>query len=181
MRDLDTEQLVAAVLTDDRGAWTELVRRYSGLVWSVARSFRLPEQDAEDVFQTTWLLFAQNVRTLRTPHAVGAWLKTTARREGVRAAVRYRRDRWLSADEELAERADPGPSPDDEAMRAALQAQVRQGLSQLSQNCQQLLSLLSRDPPASYREISAKTGMRAGSIGPIRARCLERLRRACRL
>jgi hypothetical protein len=36
--------------------------------------------------------------------------------------------------------------------------------------------MLMADPPYSYTEISAKLGIPVGSIGPQRARCLERLR-----
>ena len=41
--------------------------------------------------------------------------------------------------------------------------------------CQQLLSLLTSDPPHSHAEISAELGIPVGSIGPYRARCLDRL------
>jgi hypothetical protein len=34
------------------------------------------------------------------------------------------------------------------------------------------------DPPPAYAEVSARLGMAIGSIGPTRARCLDRLRRS---
>jgi hypothetical protein len=37
------------------------------------------------------------------------------------------------------------------------------------------MSLLLIDPAMAYREIRAVTGMPTGSIGPTRARCLDRL------
>ena len=40
------------------------------------------------------------------------------------------------------------------------------------------LAMLFSDPPHSYTQISATLGIRMGSIGPQRARCLERLRRS---
>jgi hypothetical protein len=42
---------------------------------------------------------------------------------------------------------------------------------------QQLIALLMKDPPMPYAEISAKLGIPAGSIGPSRSRCLDKLRR----
>jgi DNA-directed RNA polymerase specialized sigma24 family protein len=33
------------------------------------------------------------------------------------------------------------------------------------------------DPPLSYAEIAARLGIPIGSVGPTRARCLDRLRR----
>jgi DNA-directed RNA polymerase specialized sigma24 family protein len=37
--------------------------------------------------------------------------------------------------------------------------------------------LLTADPPVSYAEISARLGIPVGNIGPIRRRCLDKLRR----
>jgi DNA-directed RNA polymerase specialized sigma24 family protein len=36
--------------------------------------------------------------------------------------------------------------------------------------------MLMADPPAPYAEISEKIGIPIGSIGPMRGRCLEKLR-----
>jgi DNA-directed RNA polymerase specialized sigma24 family protein len=47
----------------------------------------------------------------------------------------------------------------------------------LPPGCQQLLDLLTADPPVSYAEISARLGIPVGNIGPIRRRCLDKLRR----
>jgi DNA-directed RNA polymerase specialized sigma24 family protein len=38
--------------------------------------------------------------------------------------------------------------------------------------------MLVSDPPYAYAEISARLGMAVGSIGAMRARCLDRLRRS---
>ena len=44
--------------------------------------------------------------------------------------------------------------------------------------CQRLLALLIQDPPFSYAEISSQLGTCVGSIGPMRIRCLDKLRRS---
>ena len=179
MRDLPLELLVAAALAEDQAAWSELVRRYSGLVWAAVRSYRLSAEDGEDVVQLTWLLFAQHLGSLRNPHAVGGWLTTAARREALRSAQRARRGR-TDSDDELADRPDPeAPAPDERLLRAEQAEVVRRALETLSPQCQELLGLLFGAPESSYRQVAERTGMAAGSVGPIRARCLERLRRAC--
>ena len=38
--------------------------------------------------------------------------------------------------------------------------------------------MLISDPPRAYADISAALGVAMGSIGPMRARCLDRLRRS---
>ena len=46
-----------------------------------------------------------------------------------------------------------------------------------SHDKRKLLTLLIKDPPIPYAEISAELGIAVGSIGPTRRRCLDKLRR----
>jgi hypothetical protein len=50
------------------------------------------------------------------------------------------------------------------------------GLAELPARQRELLLLLVADPPLSYAEISQRTGIPVGSIGPTRGRALDRLR-----
>jgi DNA-directed RNA polymerase specialized sigma24 family protein len=53
---------------------------------------------------------------------------------------------------------------------------LRQALTSLPPACQQLLAMLTEDPPVPYAQISAWLGIPVGSIGPTRQRCLQKLR-----
>ena len=64
-----------------------------------------------------------------------------------------------------------------ELLVAEQNAVLRDALARLPPGCQQLLALLIADPPVPYTEISARLGISAGSIGPNRRRCLDRLGR----
>jgi RNA polymerase sigma factor (sigma-70 family) len=166
--------LVAAATGGDSVAWEELVRRYAGLVWGVARALGLDPVDAADVSQTTWLRLAEHLTRLREPERVGAWLAVTARREAVRTRQRGSRmvlDSWNG----------DGPECDGE-LDAALLRDERDALlwrtfSSLSEPCKALLRVLMSDPPPSYVEVGAALDMPVGSIGPRRQRCLRALRR----
>jgi RNA polymerase sigma factor (sigma-70 family) len=68
------------------------------------------------------------------------------------------------------------PEVDAALLRAERHQALRDALAELSPNHRELLLLLVTDPPISYREISRLLGIPIGSIGPTRARCLERLR-----
>jgi RNA polymerase sigma factor (sigma-70 family) len=176
--DVPVEELVTSAGAGDQGAWRELVRRYGGTVWAVTHSFRLSDQDAQDVSQATWLLLAVHLKTIKNPTAVGAWLATTARRECLR--LLRRRGRQLPADplDPAAQQRDTAaPEPEETVLRAELRALVRAAFPQLPEPCRQLLALLMRDPPPTYDVISAELGMARGGIGPTRRRCLERLRK----
>ena len=47
---------------------------------------------------------------------------------------------------------------------------------QIPERCRRLLRVLMADPPPAYADVAVALDMPIGSIGPTRARCLERLR-----
>lgn len=51
-----------------------------------------------------------------------------------------------------------------------------QEFEELGERCRQLLRVLMATPPPSYQDVSAALGIAVGSIGPLRQRCLRRLR-----
>ena len=169
----EVAELVRAAAEGDQAAWNGLVDRYNGLVWSVARSHRLSTADASDVVQTTWLRLVEHLGRLQDPERVGAWLATTARREVPARAPSLR--------PAGSHRGAAGDAGTDTHLGAALLAAERdqalwQAFGGLSERCQTLLRILVADPPPSYDEIASALDMPIGSIGPTRARCLERLR-----
>jgi len=176
-----TGDLVRAAAAGDQRSWDALVERFSGLLWAVARAHRLREADAADVVQTTWLNLVQHLGSIREPEHVGAWLATTARRECLRALNRDHRH-VLTDDEAGLQAHEPAlPTPEDEVLEAERLALLRAALEELPPRCQQLLRVLTADPAPTYEQVSAALGMPVGSIGPTRARCLERLRHCARL
>jgi DNA-directed RNA polymerase specialized sigma24 family protein len=70
---------------------------------------------------------------------------------------------------------------DEEILMAERNAALRAAFAELPPRCQKLLSMLLSDPPHSYVEIHTELGIPVGSIGPQRARCLDRLRRSSAL
>jgi DNA-directed RNA polymerase specialized sigma24 family protein len=80
----ETSELVARASAGDQGAWDQLVERYGGLVWKVARVHGLRHADASEVNQVTWLLLAQHLSLLPQPDRLGSWLLRTATREAYR-------------------------------------------------------------------------------------------------
>jgi DNA-directed RNA polymerase specialized sigma24 family protein len=84
VRPAATSTLTAQASLGDQAAWDQLVERYGGLVWSVARAHGLPPEDAADVSQVTWLLLTQHLGSLGQPEQLEAWLLATATREAFR-------------------------------------------------------------------------------------------------
>jgi len=176
--------LVQAAARGDRQAWEVLYERYSPLISSVCRRFRLAGDDAEDVSQTVWLALVQQLCRLREPSALPGWIATTTKNEALRVINAGRRT--LPSDPmdnrfDSAERADwiksPEPhEPCDLLCQADQRRALQDGLAQLRPEHRRLLLLLVADPRLSYQQISGRLGIPIGSIGPTRARCLRRLR-----
>jgi RNA polymerase sigma factor (sigma-70 family) len=161
----------------DDSAWDALVDHYGRVIWSVTRTHRLDEHDANDVFQTTWLRLLEHLGGIQNPEALSGWLSTTARREALR--VLSRRGRIVLTDDcsELEPSdAETTAQPETGILLEELRAEVRVALAQLPPRYQQLLQLLMVDPPLHYSEIAEALDIPVGSIGPSRARGLQMLR-----
>jgi RNA polymerase sigma factor (sigma-70 family) len=81
----DGQLLDRFVRQRDEQAFSVLMSRYGPLVWGACRRVVVHEQDAEDVFQATFLLLARQATTIRKRASVGSWLFGVAHRLALRA------------------------------------------------------------------------------------------------
>ena len=170
--------LVTRAAGGDPTAWDEIVERYGPLVWSICARFQLGSHDREDVAQNVWLLLVEQLGKLREPAALPGWIATTTHRECLRVVTAARKSERLGTGLDDALQFVDNTVIDEEILMAERNAALRAAFAELPARCQQLLSMLTSDPPCSYAEISDKLHLPVGSIGPQRARCLERLRRS---
>ena len=169
-------ELIEALDQDPVAGWRALVDAYSNLVWSIARGMRLGQEDAEEVFQNTWLLLYRNIANIRDARSLSAWIATTTRRE---ALLLIRRGQ-LRRDSESHHGEDhqhiSSECPDDSVLSHEEGAILGAALAELSPRCRKILSELYFSPEEpTYKKLSAELGMPIGSLGPTRIRCLERL------
>jgi RNA polymerase sigma factor (sigma-70 family) len=180
----DDARLVARCRNGDAAAWGQLVRRYQRLVYTVARRAGLDEHAAADVFQAVFARLFEKLASLRQPERLHAWLVTSAKREAL--AMRRRQSTSVSLDEESADGenarvdslADEGPLPEELLGELQLMHKLRLAMQRLDRRCHDLLTMLfADDERSSYDAVSSGLGLPVGSIGPTRARCLEKLRK----
>lgn len=159
----------------DQTALEELVRLLSPTLWQVVRATGLDRASAEDVVQNTWLALVDHAPSISNPMAVAGWLCTTARREAWRVSKGIKRE--LATDDDTLGWSLPAANgPEDGVVLRDDQDRLRRCLSRISERCQVLLRMLAAGPRPEYAEVSEALDMPVGSIGPTRARCLEKLR-----
>ncbi len=180
-QDIDNARLIAACKQGDAEAWERLIHRYQRLIYAIPRRAGLDDDSAAEVFQRVCVTLLEHLDQIEQPDRLGAWLATTARRESWRQ-LRSRKSLSLAAlvvdEEQEAEVTDQELLPDEQLERLERQHEVRLGLHRLDERCRSLLLLLFyQTEPASYEQIARQLQIPLGSVGPTRARCLEKLRR----
>jgi RNA polymerase sigma factor (sigma-70 family) len=172
---LTDQELVIACCRGEPLAWDTLVERYQRLVYAIPLRVGLTADDAADVFQTVFVSLLEHLDSLNRPQGLAKWLISTAQRESWR--VCRSRGRESSDDRDLALLPDGTANPETEVGNAVDQELALAALEQVGMPCRELLHLLYFDSTEpSYEEIGRQLQVPVGSIGPTRARCLQKLR-----
>lgn len=170
----DTE-LWQEILGNKPGAWRQLVERYQSLVYAVCLRSGLSMADVADCFQQTWVLLYKSRKKIKDPSRLSAWLVTTAKREVFR--VRRMRDKSLNLDSS-AQLIMPPILPDEELEQLEQQARIELAMLQLDSRCRKILEALFFAPESeSYESIARSLEIAPNSLGPLRHRCLEKLKK----
>ena len=180
--------LVQRCLRGEGAAWKALVARYQRLVHAIVGRIGLDEHAAADVFQTVFTRLFEQLARIDDPTRLQAWIVTTAKREALLQRKRAMRTvsmtRGDDEDSEGAEwdMADGAPIAEDLLSDLQQHDRVRAALDRLDERSRALLLLLFRDDDEalSYEEIARRMQLPVGSLGPMRARCIEKLRRQLR-
>jgi RNA polymerase sigma factor (sigma-70 family) len=172
------EELVEECLRGNEDAWAAVVDKYKNLVYSAPLRYRMLPQDAADVFQDVWVDLYAELKNLRKPGALGGWLISVASNKCFQWKRRRERESVLVPDGgQIEPRAQDLLYPEwkVEAERAQI---LRNSIAALPERCRNLVELLFfQQPPKPYAEIAREFGLAEGSIGFVRGRCLDKLRR----
>ena len=177
----DLEILVRKCKAGDSASWSQLVDRFQALVWSSIYRVGLRSEDAEDTFQKVFVILYRNLDRIDSALALPKWLATTAAREAIRLHKQTRDKSTIAMDavENLDEMLAAEELSVEEVTVAAAQSHaIRRVMSQLPGKCPELLAMLYSDVESTYEDVKQRLGIPAGSIGPTRSRCIERLRKA---
>jgi RNA polymerase sigma factor (sigma-70 family) len=177
------EGLILACRQGEANAWNMLINRYQRLIYAIPRRAGLDEDQAAEVFQHTFTKLFENLNRIKQPDRIQAWLVTTARRETLSKLNLHRREPALwdmdkgQGEGHFEDVPDDAPLPDQVLERLQEQHIIRTAIESLGEPyCQLLKMLFYQGDQLSYAEVAAALNMPEGSIGPTRARSLQKLR-----
>lgn len=172
MEERSDQKLIAACLRNEAAAWNALIERYAPLIWGILHRCRIPQSDAEDLFQNVCLKLYTQLETLQQAERLRGWLAAITRQEAVGWA---RRRKALGQVPDTL--PDERPSPEEAALLEERLFLVRSALASLPEPCRGLLTRLYGENAPSYAALAEELGIPPGSLGPRRARCLDKLRK----
>lgn len=172
--------LIEASRKGDSRAWQTLVERYQRLIYTIPRRAGLDENRASEIFQRVFAKLVANIHRIEQPERIQAWLVTTAKRETYRMVDKEKR--FASAGGDISEQEslpDHAALPDEMVMQLEEQNSVRLAVETVGDKCRRLLTLLFyQKEPLPYSDVARELGIAEGSIGPTRARCLQKVQKA---
>ena len=172
-------RIVAECLAGNELAWSALLDRYKNLIYSIPLRYGAPHQDTADIFQAVCLDLFNELPRIRDAEALQGWLI----RVTTHKCYRWKR-RQVDAESNLDELAEQNPldtlhtiSPDVLA-EVEREQKLREAILRLPPRCRQMIELLFFEhPPTPYHEVARRLKLATGSIGFIRGRCLQRLKK----
>lgn len=169
-------RLVAACLNGDQQAWETLIDKYKRLIYSIPFRYGASPEDAADVFQSVCIEVLNSLGQLKNTDSLRSWLITVAVRQSYR--WKKKQSNHLELDAMEPEAAEELAAVPETVLQIQQEQIVREVVGKLPPRCAELVQLLFfEQPPLPYAEVARRLGLATGSIGFIRGRCLERLRK----
>lgn len=170
-------RLVRECIRGNEEAWGALIDKYKRLIFSIPMKYELSQADAADVFQNVCLDLLSELPKLREPKALPKWIMQVTSHRCLRQKHQAQRLE-LAGDDDKSLDGEVAPIAERILCEAAEEQSLRDAIAGIPPRCRQLVEMLFfEDPPRAYNEIASSLGIATGSIGFIRQRCLEKLRK----
>lgn len=169
-------RLMKECLKGNEWAWSTLIDKYKNLIFSIPVRYGFSQEDSADIFQAVCMDLLADLERIREPNALAGWLLQVTRNKCFHRKKEQRRQ----TGEEIDELQLPAAEDGSDAILSQVQEEqlLRRVIRELSPRCQRLVKLLFFEAPARpYQEIARDLGLAIGSIGLIRRRCLNQLRK----
>src|SRR3954454_11676036 len=125
------EVLVRECVKGNKLAWSALIDKYKGLIFSIPLKRGFSREDANEIFQSVCLTLLNEISNLREPRALAAWLIRSTSHQ----CLGWRRKQRRFEGEEIKEKdlaEDPDRLPDKVLQELEREQNMRQVISQQS-------------------------------------------------
>jgi RNA polymerase sigma factor (sigma-70 family) len=171
-------RLVAECIKGDEEAWSVLVEKYKRLIYSIPVKYGFSPDEATDIFQAVCLELLSELPKLRKPEALPKWIIQVTSHKCFHGKKEKRRTDTVDPNDDAFNRSTPARA-EQILQEAENEQKLRQVIAALPERCRELIRMLFFDEPARpYDQVARTLGMATGSIGFIRQRCLEKLRKS---
>jgi RNA polymerase sigma factor (sigma-70 family) len=171
-------ELVAASLSGDSRSRELLLRRYERMIYSVPVRLSFDMDERREVFQTVCCRILENLHALADASKLQSWILTITIRECnhlIRSKYLQRRH---DPEDSALDLPDPGADTLEIYLRSEREQFLREVFDELPERCRDLLRMLFlADTRAGYDDLAKHFGLSAETIGSLRHRCLDHLRR----
>jgi RNA polymerase sigma factor (sigma-70 family) len=170
-------RLVRECLQGKQEAWSALIDRYRNLIYSIPIKYDFTADEATDIFQSVCLEMLSELKNLREPEALPKWIMQVAAHKCFHRKQQRLRVTVADPRKELEKQTVPALA-EGILSQAEQEQALREAIAALPPRCRKLVIMLFFEEPARpYREVAASLGIALGSVGFIRQRCLDRLRK----
>jgi len=167
--------LIEQCLKGKDSAWTDLIDRYKNLIFSIPINYGFSQEDSSDIFQAVCMDLLAELSRLREPRALPGWLIQVTRNKCFHRKQALQRNKVQEIDD-----LDPPATlkePENMMTQVEQEQLLREALSELPTQCQQLVHMLFfEQPPRPYEQVAKELRLAQGSIGFTRRNCLDKLR-----
>lgn len=173
----DDTRIVRECLGGKEAAWSELLAKYKNLIFSIPIKYGFSQEEAADIFQSVCLDLVNQLSSLREPRALAGWLIRVTHNKCFHF-IKARKRFGSNNDQEIEPELPPEKIPENMIYELQREQLLRAALRALNARCQRLVEMLFFEaPPRPYQQVAQSLSLSTGSIGFIRARCLDKLRK----
>jgi RNA polymerase sigma factor (sigma-70 family) len=168
--------LIRECLRGNEEAWAFLIDKYKNLIFSIAVRRGFSREDSTEIFEEVAAQLLSELARIREPAALGGWLIQVTLN---RCTLWQKRRARESVDENAVHAVSVQRETAESLILEAEREQIlREGVRTATPQCRQLIRMLFfENPPLPYQDVAAGLGIATGSIGFVRRKCLDRLRR----
>ena len=173
-------RLIGECLRGDETAWEALIDKYKNLIFSIPVRRGFSREDATDIFQGVAAQLLSELARIREPEALASWLIQVTSH----ACTQWQKQQTRMVGDGASHGVVPETNretvetPESLLFEARREQTLRVAVMRGTAQCRQLIqSLFYENPPLPYPEVAARLGLSTSSVGFVRRKCLDRLRR----